>query len=96
MYRTLFTLSHFLLLSKHRDGLRAGRPRVRFPAGVSDFSVLHSVQTGAGAHPAPRALSPGLKRPGREADHSPPSSARSRMAELHLHSRIRLHGVMRN
>jgi hypothetical protein len=25
---------------------------VRFPAGASDFSLLHSVQTGPGAHPA--------------------------------------------
>jgi hypothetical protein len=32
---------------------------------------------------------PGLKRLGRETDHSPPSSA-----ELYLHSPIRLHGVV--
>jgi hypothetical protein len=36
------------------------------------FSLHHSVQTGSRAHPA---LSPGVKRQGREADHSPPSSA---------------------
>jgi hypothetical protein len=44
------------------------------------FSLLHSVQTGTQAHPASYpigtgAISPGVKRPGREADHSPPSSA---------------------
>jgi hypothetical protein len=25
---------------------------VRFPAGARDFSVLHSIQSGSGAHPA--------------------------------------------
>jgi hypothetical protein len=55
------------------------RAEVRFPT-AQDFS-LHSVQTDSGAHAAsipvgymelfPR----GVKRQGREADHSPPSSA---------------------
>jgi len=37
----------------------------------------------------------GIKRPGREADQSPPSSAEVReRVELHLHSPIRLHGVV--
>jgi hypothetical protein len=45
-----------------------------------DFSLLHSVQTGSGAHPAPYPMdtggaSPGVKLPGHEADHSPPFSA---------------------
>jgi hypothetical protein len=54
--------------------------RVRFPE-VQDFSLLHSLQTDSGAHPAscpvgtwdlfPR----GVKRQGREADQLPPSSA---------------------
>jgi hypothetical protein len=34
------------------DRLRAGRLVVRFPAGERCFSLLHSVQTGSGAHPA--------------------------------------------
>jgi hypothetical protein len=37
------------------------------------FPHLHSVQRGHGSQPT-GALSPGIKRPGREADHSPPSS----------------------
>jgi hypothetical protein len=42
--------------------------------------ILHSVQTGSGAHPASfstgiEIISQGVKRPGREADHSPPTSA---------------------
>jgi hypothetical protein len=42
----------------------------------------------------PGALSLGVKRPGREADHSPPSSAEIKeCVELYLHSPIRLHGV---
>jgi hypothetical protein len=45
-----------------------------------EFSLHHCVQTGSGAHPAsypavPEALSLGVKQPGCEADHSPPSSA---------------------
>jgi hypothetical protein len=44
------------------------------------FSICHRVQFGSGAHPAsfqwvPGALTPRVEREGREADHSPPSSA---------------------
>jgi hypothetical protein len=43
------------------------------PGRNKRFIVL---QTGSGAHTAvPWALSPGVKRPGREADHSPPTIA---------------------
>jgi hypothetical protein len=56
---------------------------VRSPAGAKDFSstLIVSVQTGSGAHPASCPMGtggpfPGDKaRPGRDADHSPPSSA---------------------
>jgi hypothetical protein len=52
---------------------------VRSPAGAKDFSSSLCVQTGSGAHPASctmGVLSPGVKaRPGRDADHSPPSNA---------------------
>jgi hypothetical protein len=53
----------------------------RFPAGAKDFSYSLFVQTGSGAHPASCKMctggpSPGAKaRPGRDSDHSPPSSA---------------------
>jgi hypothetical protein len=46
-----------------------------------DFSLLHSVQTGSGAHQASYPMGTrgrfprGLNRQGREADHSPPTSA---------------------
>jgi hypothetical protein len=54
---------------------------VRSPAGSEDFSSSLCVQTGSGAHPASCTMGtggpfPGSKaRPGRDADHSPPSSA---------------------
>jgi hypothetical protein len=54
---------------------------VRSPTGAEDFSSSPCVQTGSGAHPASYPIDtggpfPGGKaRPGRDADHSPPSSA---------------------
>jgi hypothetical protein len=66
-------------LSRYSDGLRAGRPGFNSWQG-QDLSFLHCVQTGSEAHPASYpvgtgSLFMGKKRPGREADHSPPSSA---------------------
>jgi hypothetical protein len=45
-----------------------------------EFSLLYVVQTGSEAHPASYPIVtgstfPGVKRPAREADHSPPTSA---------------------
>jgi hypothetical protein len=54
---------------------------VRSPAGAKDFSSSLCVQTGSGSHPASCTVGtggpfPGGKaRPGRDADHSPLSSA---------------------
>jgi hypothetical protein len=43
----------------------------------------------------PGALSLGIKRPGREADHSPPFSVEVKeWVELYLHPPVRLHGVV--
>jgi hypothetical protein len=43
----------------------------------------------------PGALSLGVKRPGREAGHSPPSCAEVKeCVELYLHPPIRLHGMV--
>jgi hypothetical protein len=44
------------------------------------FSLLHIVQTGSGVHPTSYKMGtggsfPGIKRQGRETDHSPPTSA---------------------
>jgi hypothetical protein len=53
---------------------------VRFLAETGNFSLFNRVQTGSGAHPASYPMGTGgsflwVKRPGREADHSPPCSA---------------------
>jgi hypothetical protein len=54
---------------------------LRSPGGAKDFSSILCVQTGSGAHPASCTMGnggtfPGGKaRPGRDTDHSPPSSA---------------------
>jgi hypothetical protein len=54
--------------------------RVRFPTEAGNFSLHHRVQNGSGSTQPPTqwvpgALSQGVKRLGREADHSPLSSA---------------------
>jgi hypothetical protein len=54
---------------------------VRSPTEAEDFSSNPCVQTGSGAHPASCTMGTGgsfpggRARPGRDADHSPPSSA---------------------
>jgi hypothetical protein len=81
-------------------GLDDRGSRVRFPARAGNFSLHHCVQNDSGSHPASypmgnRGFFPGVKRPGRKADHSPPSSAEVKECmELYLHSPIRLHGMM--
>jgi hypothetical protein len=57
----------------------AGRPGIHSRQG-QHISVLHSVQTVSGAQPAPYTMGTGVdfrgvRRPGREADYSRPSSA---------------------
>jgi hypothetical protein len=47
---------------------------------AQEFSLLHIVQTGSEVHPTSYKMGtgvsfPGIKRQGREADHSPPTSA---------------------
>jgi hypothetical protein len=58
-------------------GLDDRGPRVRFPAGAGNFTLRRRVQNGSGNHPpsypmGSRGSFSGVKRPGREADHSPP------------------------
>jgi hypothetical protein len=60
--------------------------RVRVAVESRIFSLLRVVQTGSGVHPTSQppiqwitgALSPGVKRLGHEADHTPPTSAEVR------------------
>jgi hypothetical protein len=81
-------------------GLDDRGSRVRFSAGAGNFSRHHRVQTGSGAHPASypvgtRGFFPGVKRPGREADHSTPSSAEVKNVWSYISTPlIRLYGVV--
>jgi hypothetical protein len=73
---------------KHRAGTGI---EMNVNAEAGKFSLHHRVQNGSGAHQPPiqwvrEALSLRVKRPGREADHSPPSSAEVKECEeLYLH-----------
>jgi hypothetical protein len=69
------------LLSRYSDWLRAGRSEDRILVGARVFT---HIQTGHRAHPASYTMGtgsfPGVKRPGRAADHPPllvPSSRKS-------------------
>jgi hypothetical protein len=59
-------------------GLDDWGSRVQFPVGTGNFSLHHHIQNGYGAYPANGYQGLGIKRPGREADHSPPSSAEAK------------------
>jgi hypothetical protein len=70
--------------------------RILIPEKAGECVLLHSVQTSSEARPnsygwVPKPLSSGAKRPGREADHSPPS-----IAEVKNGGAIRFHGVVCN
>jgi hypothetical protein len=72
-----------------------------FHTNVLNLIYLHHrIQTGSGAHPAsnqwvPGAFSLRVKRPGREADYSPLSSAEIKITSSYTSTpRIRLHGVL--
>jgi hypothetical protein len=61
-------------------GLRAGWSGVRVPVGATDFFLTPASRPVLGPTQPPIQWVPGVlslevKRPGREADHSPPSSA---------------------
>ena len=87
MYRPL-TNSGPELLSRYSYWLRAGSSVDRIPVGTRFSAPVH---TGPGAHPASCTLGtgsfPGVKQPGRAADHSPPSSAKVKeRVELNLYN----------
>jgi hypothetical protein len=73
---------------------------VRSPAGLGifPFTTVSRTDLGPTQFPiqwVPGVLSLGVNRPGRETDHSPPSSSDVKeCVELYLHSPIRLHGVV--
>jgi hypothetical protein len=62
---------------------------VRIPVG-SRFSLLHVVETGSEVHPTSYPMGtggsfPGVKRRGREADHSPPTNAEVKKMWIYIH-----------
>jgi hypothetical protein len=84
---------------QHSYGLDGRAIVVRYPAETKDFSSSVCVQTGSGAHPNSCIMGTGVPflgakaRPGCDADHSPPSSAKVENEELYLLSPKRLLGV---
>jgi hypothetical protein len=65
---------------------------VRVPVG-SKFSLLYIVQTGSGVHPISYKMGtgssfPGVKRQGREADHSPPTSAEVKKTRIYTSTHL--------
>jgi hypothetical protein len=56
-------------------GLDDRGSRVRFPVGAGNFSLHHHITTQPPIQWVSGAVSLGVKQPGCEADHSPPSSA---------------------
>jgi hypothetical protein len=73
---------------------------VRFPEGAGNFffTTVSRMALGPTQPPiqwVPGALSLGIKRPGREADHSPPSSAEVKNAWSYTSTPpLRLYGVV--
>jgi hypothetical protein len=66
-----------------------------------ECSLLQIVQTGSEVHSTSYpvgtgALSPRVKRSGREVEHSPPTSAEVKKMWIYTSTRIRLHGVVLN
>jgi hypothetical protein len=79
------------IAQRYSDGL-SWMIGVRVPAGGENFSLHYLVQTECGAHPVSypmgiRGCYPWVKRAGREADHSLPSSAKIKeCVELYFQS----------
>jgi hypothetical protein len=79
LYRYIHTYKAPGQRSQYSDWLRAGRPRGRGSSTGRVKNFVHVVQDGYGVHPTSYsmvtgALSPGVKRPGHEVDHSPTAS----------------------
>jgi hypothetical protein len=74
-------------LGRYSESLQVVRPGDRIPGGAARFSA--PVQTRCGAHPVSYTMGtrsfPGVKRPGRDIYHSPPSSTEGEgRAELYI------------
>jgi hypothetical protein len=93
-----FRTTHLPIISRYSDWLRVGRPRGRSssPNRVKNFLFSTSSIPALGSTQppiqwVPGALFPRVNRPGREADHSPPTSAElKKNVDLYIHSPLRL------
>ena len=90
--RPTFLSAPSLCMGRDSDLLRAGRSGDRIPV---EARLSEPFQTGPGAYPASYTMGtgsfPGVKRPERGVDHSPPSSAEVKeRVELYLYSPIGL------
>jgi hypothetical protein len=104
LVKTVLCFNELGYRSRYSDWLRAGplrglssslRKGKNFLFFTSSRPALGSIQSPT--QWVPRTLSPRVKRPGREADHSPPTSAEvKKNMDLYIHSPIRLHGVVLN
>jgi hypothetical protein len=73
-------IEKYLRFSPYSDGLRAGRPRLESRQRQEIFLFFTVFRLALGPNQPhiqlmPWAVSPGVGRPGRETEHSPPSSA---------------------
>jgi hypothetical protein len=81
-----------MIVSHNGYGLDDQGSRIRFPEGAGNFFLTTASRTALGpTQPpiqwVPGTLSLGVKRPGREADHSPRSNSEVKeRVELYLHS----------
>jgi hypothetical protein len=89
--------TYFWSHGRYSDWLQAGRPRGRRskPRRVKNFLFSTSSRPAVGSTQPPIQWVPGVKRSGREADHSSPGSAEvKKNVDLYNHSSIRLHGIV--
>jgi hypothetical protein len=82
-------------------GLDDRRVRVRVPVGSNTFLLLHVVKTGFGVHlisysMGTGAFSPGVKRQGSKANHSPPTSAEVKKTWNYISTAHTPNGVVLN
>jgi hypothetical protein len=90
-----FSVITFIFVPRLGYGLDDRGSRVRFPGGLGIFLFTTASRTVLGPTPSYPMGTSGVKRPGREADHSPPSSADVKeCVELYPTPPIRLHGVV--
>jgi hypothetical protein len=67
------------------------------PGTIKNFLFSMSSRLVLGPTELPIQWVPGVKRPGREANHTPPTSSEAKKnVDLYVHSPIRLHGTVLN